>query len=81
MTKDTIYTHNLATQIVELFEDLLDENGVKLPSPEDDERGEDNGACLYGSVYSDLLDEIEGVLIATLEKQKNGAEVVPYVYE
>ena len=46
-----IYTRNEAALIVELFDDLLAGNGIKVPSPEDDQREADNEAALYGSVY------------------------------
>jgi len=73
-----IYTHDLAAKIVELFEDLLDENGVKIPSPEDSEREDCNGASVYGSVYCDLLDEVEHLLVDALCRAKSGASVIPY---
>lgn len=77
--KNTIYTHDIASQIVDAFEDILCQNGIKVPSPEDDEREEDNAAALYGSVYSDLMDEVEWILIEMLNKAKY-AEVVTYEY-
>jgi hypothetical protein len=77
--KNTIYTHDIASQIVESFENILCQNGIKVPSPEDDEREEDNVAALYGSVYSDLLDEVEWILIEMLNRAKD-AEVVTYEY-
>ncbi len=66
--KEIVYTHNVAADIVELFEDLLSENGILIKSPEDDERGDDNEAALYGTTYSNLLDQTEEILIETLEK-------------
>ena len=51
-----IYIRNETADILEMFDDVLVDNGIKVPSPEDDERGEDNGAALYGSVYYDLYD-------------------------
>lgn len=78
--RNKIYTHNIATEIVELFEDVLDANGIKIPSPDDDQRDEDNEACLFGETYSVLLDNTETILIKMLEAQVNGAEIVKYVY-
>ena len=62
----TIYTRDEAMLIVEMFEDVLDTYNIKVPSPEDDEREPDNEAKLYGSVYSDLLDNVEESLIEFL---------------
>lgn len=50
----TVYTHDEASRIIELFEDILSNNDIIIPSPEDDEKEEDNEAVLYGSVYSEL---------------------------
>lgn len=63
-----IYTHDEAAIIVEKFEDLLDTHNVRIPSPEDDDRDPDNEAKLYGSVYSDLLDEIEALIVGLLNR-------------
>ena len=72
----TIYTRDEAMLIVEMFEDVLDTYNIKVPSPEDDEREPDNEAKLYGSVYSDLLDNVEASLIELLEKHDEGTEIV-----
>lgn len=64
--KKKIYTRDEAMQIIELFEDVLSEYNIKVPSPEDDEREPDNDAALYGSTYSDLLDIVERRLIDML---------------
>lgn len=74
--KEPIYSHDEAALIVEEFETVLEKYGVKIPSPEDDEREEDNEATLYGSTYSDLLDSVEGMLISLLNRRANGAPVV-----
>lgn len=71
-----IYTHDEAAKIVELFEDVLGNYGIKIPSPEDDEREADNVAPLYGSVYSELLDGVENNLIDLLVRHKNADEVI-----
>lgn len=63
----SMYTHDEAAQIVDLFESLLDRYNVRIPSPEDEER-EDNEAKLYGSVYSELLDSVEDKLIDILHR-------------
>ncbi len=71
-----IYTHNIAADIVELFDDLLVSNGIRVPSDEDDERGEDNEAALYGTVYGDLLDAVESILADAVQRAKTEDAVV-----
>lgn len=58
-----IYTRDEAARIVEMFEDILVENEISIPSPEDDDRDPDDSLGLYGSVYSDLLDRVEDALV------------------
>ncbi len=43
-------------------------------------REEDNGATLYGSTYSDLLDSVENMLIDLLERHAEGTGVVKYTF-
>ena len=78
--KEPIYTHDEAALIVEEFETVLEKYGVKIPSPEDDEREEDNEATLYGSTYSDLLDSIEAALIDLLDRHSVGTPIVQYTF-
>ena len=78
--KEPIYTHDEAALIIEEFETVLEKYGITIPSPEDDEREEDNEATLYGSTYSDLLDSVEGMLISLLNRRANGAPVVEYTF-
>ena len=80
MKDHTIYTHDEAARIVELFEDILDAHGIKIPSPEDDEREPDNEAKLYGSVYWELLDDVENSIIDLLHKYERGAEIIKYIF-
>lgn len=72
----TIYTLNEAADIVELFENLLDEHNIRIPSPEDDERGDDNEAKIYGSVYGDLLYSVEDALLDIIERSRY-SDIVP----
>ena len=80
MSDNAIYTHDEAARIVELFEDVLDEYGIKVPSPEDDEREPDNEAKLYGSVYWGLMDGVEERVIELLRAHKPDAAVVSYEF-
>lgn len=78
-SKNTIYSHDEAARILGLFEDVLESNGIKVPSPEDDDRREDNEAVLYGSVYSDLLEQVEDVLLEIINRTKNST-VIEYEF-
>lgn len=69
-TESKIYTHDEAARIIEMFEDVLDKYGIHVPSPEDDEREPDNMTGLYGSTYSDLLDDVEAHLIELLRRTR-----------
>lgn len=77
---ETIYTHDEAMLIVELFEDVLSRYDISVPSPEDAEREPDNMIGLYGSTYSDLLDEVEDAIIGLLEKHKPDTEIIEYEF-
>lgn len=71
-----VYIMNETADILEIFDNVLVENGIKVPSPEDDDRGEDNEAALYGSVYWTLFERLESTLIDIVDKVKAGEEVV-----
>jgi len=49
-----------ATKILDLFEDLLHQKGIKIPS--DDREGRPEEACIYGTEYYDLEDAIAEVI-------------------
>lgn len=74
--KKIIYTHDEAAEIVDLFDFVLLDHDICVPSPEDYERADDDMLGLYGSTYSYLLDQVEGHLNALLSRCKNGEEVV-----
>ena len=71
-----IYTRDIAADILETFENILIENNISVPSPEDNERDPDDKYGLYGSVYYNLLDTTESILIDTLKKYKDEDEVI-----
>ena len=73
---DDIYTHDIAAEIVEAFEDVLSKHDIRVPSPEDDEREPDNMVGLYGSTYSDLLDAVESIVIKTLKTKTPETKIV-----
>ena len=60
---EPIYTRDEAADIVDMFEEILFDNNISIPSPEDDERDPDDMLGLYGSVYYDLLDAVESRLL------------------
>lgn len=76
MRSNSIYTHDEAALIVDFFENILDEYNIKIPSPEDDEREPDNDAKLYGSVYSRVLDEVEGRIYELLHQHTDDTVIV-----
>lgn len=57
-----------AISIVEIFEDLLEENGILIP---DEDRPEDNDAPLYGCTYANLIDDVSDVIISVFEGLRN----------
>ena len=56
-----------AIEILAEFEELLDKEGIKIPS--EDRTGEKEEACLYGVEYYELEDSITEIL-----KEKNSIE-------
>ena len=49
-------------QIIDLFEDFLDEKNVKISNPEAVEDGEENAVIIYGGDYDALHDQIQDAL-------------------
>ena len=62
-----IYTQQIAADIAEEIDNVLDSYDITVPSPEDDQRDELDGARLYGSVYWDIVSSIEEYLIYTIK--------------
>lgn len=61
----TIYTHNIATDIIECFEDLLEEKDITIP---DDDREENEGeARIYGMTFANLLSDVESIIVQLLK--------------
>ena len=75
-----IYTHDEAARIVEVFEEILDMYGIRVPSPEDDERDPDNAAALYGSTYSAVFEDVEDMLIELLKRAEAKAIIIPWEF-
>ena len=49
-------------QIIDIFEDFLEERGVMFPNDERDQ-DPDNAAIIYGADYGDLQDELTALMI------------------
>lgn len=75
-----IFTHTEAAEIISMFEEVLSRYNISVPSPEDDDREEDDMIGLYGSTYSDLLDNVESRLIDLLESKSDDTEIVKYTF-
>lgn len=78
MNTKKIYSHDEAARILDMFDEVLSRYNICVPSPEDDDRDEDNMIGLYGSTYSDLLDKVEEQLNALLSVRD--AEVIPHLF-
>ena len=80
-----VYTHDVAALIVEQFEDLLESKGITVECADEDEQRDresdpDNGARLYGSEYSALLEGVESTVIDAVMDAERGAEIVKDVF-
>ena len=56
----------LAIMILDIFEDMLDDKGIIIP--DEDREGSEGEACLYGSTYYELEDDITELLSNYIEK-------------
>lgn len=71
-----VYTHDEATIIVGMFEDILSKYNIHIPSPEDDDRDKDDMVGLYGTTYSNLLDSVEDRIQDIIERVKDNSTIV-----
>ena len=66
--------HECAVDIVEIFEDLLDDKEITVPcedwGEESERRINESSARVYGSEYGNLVDKIEDRLEALKEDLK-----------
>lgn len=76
----TIYTHNLAMEVIDVFEDFLEKYDITIPSADEYEAKErweeDNTARIYGTEWDELMNDVEAVLIGELED--TDAEIIKY---
>lgn len=71
-----IYTHDEASIIVDIFESVLSEYGITVPSPEDNERHADDMLGLYGSTYDSILSSVEDRICCILDRHDEDTKVV-----
>ena len=64
----SIKLRNYSVEIVELFEELLEKHNITIP--DEDRTGDEGEARLYGMTYSDLEDDVLGVLCRLLVRVK-----------
>ena len=62
-------TREIAIQILDLFEDLLADNGIYIP--DDDREGGEDEACIYGTTYYDLEDDICDILQKYINEERS----------
>ena len=53
-------TRGIAIMILDIFEGMLADKGIMIP--DEDREGDEDEACLYGSTYYDLEDQITELL-------------------
>ena len=63
-----IFTREVATDIVELFEDLLDKYDIDIPDEDREGYGDDNQARLFGGTYYELVEDVERMIIELMER-------------
>lgn len=67
-------TRELATTIVDVFDDFLDEKNISIPCADsheqEDRLQDDNSAAIYGMEYYDLEDRVNNVLDKALNNEK-----------
>ena len=59
-------TRGLAITIIEMFEDILDKHGIKVP--DEHRSGEESEAALYGATYYELEDKIWELLCEYIDE-------------
>lgn len=59
-------TRGIAIMILDIFEEMLDEKGIKIP--DEDRTGDESEACLYGMTYANLEDEIYSLLCEYIDE-------------
>lgn len=74
----------LVANIIDMFEDFLDEKGVKIPNDERDRDDPDNTANIYGEDFDKLADGIVDTLRnygITVGEYRPGEDAMPTLFE
>lgn len=69
-----VSTRNIASEIVEEFEKVLDKYEIDIPSG-DEPDGNKSRARLYGMPYFNLVDEVEDLVLSALETVRDSDSV------
>lgn len=62
----------LAITILEIFDNFLDSKDITVPSDDDDDRGDDNTARIYGTDFAKLENDITNLLLNKKDRIKLG---------
>ena len=68
-TKHEVFTKEVAKDIIDIFENLLDEKDISIP--DEDRNGDNDEARIYGMVYDKLLTNVEDLIIRLMQKCEN----------
>lgn len=60
-----IFTKEVAKDIVEVFEDLLEDNNISIPDRF--REGNDDEARLYGQTYDGVMEKVECMIIELVQ--------------
>lgn len=63
-----VYTREVAKDIVELFEDLLDKYDIDIPDEDREGYGSDDQARLFGTTWDTLVTDVECMIIELMER-------------
>lgn len=71
-----IYTYDEAERIIEVFDDILCQYNIFVPSPEDTDEFNNKVVGFHGSIYKDLLNKVEENLVDVLKRHKTDTDVI-----
>lgn len=75
----TVRVRQIANEICELFENLLDEHNIDIP--DDDREGNEGEARIYGITYAELEDNVKEILMEFAEViKRDDVEIEEYEY-
>lgn len=71
-----IYTRDISEQIIDLFDSILCQHNILVPSPDDTDEFKNRVVGFHGKTYIDLLDDVEANLINLLKKYETDKCVI-----